>query len=144
MRRRLSAVVVVVAALVAGMLFIALPAFADVTAQEVEAARARLREVNQELSEQVAGYDAAVVREVELRDRLDRILVDLATMYMSAGSAETQSVLAAGQFAEVPARRAYLDSVARPTVRWLCNWMPPVWVSSGSRHCWRRRLSSRR
>jgi len=79
MRRRLSAVVVVVAALVAGMLFIALPAFADVTAQEVEAARARLREVNQELSEQVAGYDAAVVREVELRDRLDRILVDLAT-----------------------------------------------------------------
>jgi len=131
MRRRLSAVVVVVAALVAGMLFIALPAFADVTAQEVEAARARLREVNQELSEQVAGYDAAVVREVELRDRLDRILVDLATrereltlarrdararvadMYMSAGSAETQSVLAAGQFAEVPARRAYLDSVAQ-------------------------------
>ena len=55
MRRRLSAVVVIVAALVAGMLFVALPAFADVTAQEVEAARARLREVNQQLSDHLNG-----------------------------------------------------------------------------------------
>jgi len=129
--RRLVAAVTAVVAIVAGTLFMALPAFADVTSQAVEDARARLREVNAELSEQVAGYDAAVVREVELRDRLDQILVDLSTrerelvlarrearervagMYMSAGMAGESGVLAADSFSEVPARRAYLDSVAQ-------------------------------
>ena len=131
MRRRPAAAVVVVFAVLAGALFVALPAAADVSAQDVEDARARLREVNQQLSEQVADYDAAVVREVDLRDRLDRILEDLTTrerelalarrdararvadMYMSAGFAQTNGVLAAGQFGEVPARKAYLDSVAQ-------------------------------
>ncbi|MCJ7725884.1 MAG: hypothetical protein MUP76_05790, partial [Acidimicrobiia bacterium] len=131
MKRHLAAAMVAFAAVTAVMLFAALPAFADVSAQEVENARARLREVNQQLSAQVADYDAAVVREVDLRDRLDRILVDLATreselalarrdararvadMYMSAGVNQTAVVLASGGFGEVPARKAYLDSVAQ-------------------------------
>ncbi len=129
--RRLSAFGVVLVALMAGVLFVALPARADVSSQDVEDARARLREVNVELAEQVAGYDAAVVREVELRDRLDQLLVDLATrerelvmarraardrvadMYMSAGNQEGAGILAVDQFSQVPARRAYLDTVAQ-------------------------------
>ena len=131
MRRRRAALLLVVTAMAAGLLFVTLPAFADVTSQQVEEARARLREVNERLSEQVAGYDAAVVREVELKDRLDRIVVDLATrerelalarrtahdrvaeMYMIAGAADDKRVLAAGEFSELPARKAYLDSVAQ-------------------------------
>ncbi|MFH2072978.1 MAG: peptidoglycan DD-metalloendopeptidase family protein [Actinomycetota bacterium] len=131
MRRRRAALLLVVTAMAAGLLFVTLPAFADVTSQQVEEARARLREVNDRLSEQVAGYDAAVVREVELKDRLDRIVVDLATrerelalarrtahdrvaeMYMIAGAADDKRVLAAGEFSELPARKAYLDSVAQ-------------------------------
>ncbi|MCB2224194.1 MAG: peptidoglycan DD-metalloendopeptidase family protein [Actinobacteria bacterium] len=132
MRRRLAATWLVVTAMLSGMLFVALPAAAEVTAQEVEEARARLREVNDQLSTQVEAYDAAVVREVELRDRLDQIVVDLGTrerelalarreaksrvadMYMSAGSQEQDlGVLAADRFSQAPARKAYLESVAQ-------------------------------
>jgi len=111
--RRLAAFGVVLVAMLTGVLFVTLPAGADVSSQDVEDARARLREVNAELTDQVASYEAAVVREVELRDRLDQLLIDLATrerelvlarraakdrvadMYMSAGNHEGAGILAA-------------------------------------------------
>jgi murein DD-endopeptidase MepM/ murein hydrolase activator NlpD len=129
--RRTVASGVVLTALVAGLLFAGFPAAADVTVDEVEEARARLREINLELSDRVAEYEESVVREVELRDRLDGLLVDLAArereltaarlaarervaeIYMSAGSHEGASILAVGEFSQVPARRAYLDTVAQ-------------------------------
>jgi len=128
--RRLAALGAILVAMSAGVLFVSLPAGADVSSQDVEDARARLREVNAELADQVASYDAAVVREVELRNRLDQLLIDLATrerelvfarraardrvadMYMSAGNHEGAGILAVDEFAQVPTRRAYLDTVA--------------------------------
>jgi len=128
--RRLAAFGVVLVAMLTGVLFVTLPAGADVSSQDVEDARARLREVNAELTDQVASYEAAVVREVELRDRLDQLLIDLATrerelvlarraakdrvadMYMSAGNHEGAGILAVDEFSQVPTRRAYLDTVA--------------------------------
>lgn len=129
--RRLAASGILAAAVVAVTVFLTLPAGADVSAADVEEARARLREVNTLLGDQVAAYDAAVVREVELRDRLDGLVVDLSTrerelavarraakdrvaeMYMHAGSHEGNAILGVDQFSQVPARKAYLDSVAQ-------------------------------
>ncbi|MDX1691514.1 MAG: peptidoglycan DD-metalloendopeptidase family protein [Acidimicrobiia bacterium] len=105
-------------------------AFAQVDAQDVAEARERMRAVTAELEDRVAAYDAAVVREVELRERLDELLVELtdrerrlvlaraaakdrvADMYMGAGTQDGASFLGAQEFSAVPARLAYLDTVA--------------------------------
>jgi len=124
---RLIAVTATVAAIVATML----PA-AAVTWEEVEAAREELRRVTTELEEQVARYEQAVLRDDELQRRLSQIAEDLeqrerqlalarraardrvAEMYMAGGSTETDTtaMLAVEDFQELPARLAYLDTVA--------------------------------
>jgi murein DD-endopeptidase MepM/ murein hydrolase activator NlpD len=104
------------------------PARATVTAAQVEAARQELRAVNERLQGEVAHYDAAQQEESELRDRIERIRVDLAAqerrlelartaarlrvaqMYMDAGSNNDQVLLGATG-SEGPARLAYLNSV---------------------------------
>jgi peptidoglycan LD-endopeptidase LytH len=118
----LALVVLVVTALAA-------PAGAAVTAQQVEEARQRLREVSARLQGEVARYEEALLEESDLRDRVARIKLELtarereltqaraaararvAEMYISAGSTNTISLLNAGSD-EGPARLAYLDSVA--------------------------------
>jgi murein DD-endopeptidase MepM/ murein hydrolase activator NlpD len=114
--------VLVVAALAA-------PARAEVTAAQVEEARQQLREVSAELEGEVARYEAALLEESQLRDRVERVRLDLAAqerelalartaararvaeLYMAAGSGNDAGFLSSGA-AEGPARLAYLDSVA--------------------------------
>jgi murein DD-endopeptidase MepM/ murein hydrolase activator NlpD len=124
---RLIAAVVTVAAVVVGVI----PAGA-VTWEEVEAAREKLREVTTELEGQVTAYEGAVLREDQLQQRLEQITTDLdasrrvltltrraardrvAEMYMAGTTpgADTTAMLAVEEFSELPARLAYLDSVA--------------------------------
>jgi len=134
---RISVVAVLVAALAAAM---ALPAAAQVSWSDVEAARERLRVVSAELEAEVAQYEAAALEEAQLRDRLDQIVVDLAArerelvlvrrsardrvaeMYMAAGTqtTSTTAMMVSEDFGDVPARLAYLDTVAA-TDRQLVN-----------------------
>lgn len=108
---------------------LAAPARADVTAAQVEEARQRLREVSAELEGEVALYEAALLEESQLRDRVERVRLDLtaqerelalariaararvAELYMAAGSGNSAGFLASGD-ATGSARLAYLDSVA--------------------------------
>jgi len=108
---------------------LAAPARADVTAAQVEEARQRLREVSAELQGQVTRYEAALLEESQLRDRVERVRLDLAAqerelalariaararvaeLYMAAGSGNSAGFLASGD-GEGSARLAYLDSVA--------------------------------
>lgn len=114
--------VLVVAALAA-------PARAQVTAAQVEEARQRLREVSAELEGEVARYEAALLEESQLRERVERVRLELtarerelalartaararvAELYMAAGSGNQAGFLTGGD-EEGPARLAYLDSVA--------------------------------
>jgi murein DD-endopeptidase MepM/ murein hydrolase activator NlpD len=107
---------------------LAVPAEATVTAQQVEEARQRLREVTTQLEGEVALYEAALLEESELRDRIEGIRLELtarerelagartaararvAEMYIAAGS-RTNNLLGGGD-GQGPARLAYLDSVA--------------------------------
>jgi murein DD-endopeptidase MepM/ murein hydrolase activator NlpD len=117
-----------------------LPAGAQVGWSDVEAARERLRVVSAELEEEVAQYEAAALEEANLRDRLDQIVVDLAArerelvlvrrsardrvaeMYMAAGTqtTSTTAMMVSEDFGEVPAKLAYLDTLAA-TDRQLVN-----------------------
>jgi murein DD-endopeptidase MepM/ murein hydrolase activator NlpD len=108
---------------------LAVPARAEVTAAQVEEARQRLREVSAELEGQVTRYEAALLEESVLRDRVERVRLDLAArerqlglarlaararvaeLYMAAGSGNDARFLSSGG-EERPARLAYLDSVA--------------------------------
>jgi len=121
-----AAVAALAVLVVAGL---AAPAQAEVTAAQVEEARQRLREVSAELAGEVALYEAALLEESDLRDRVERVRLDLAArerelalartaararvaeLYMAAGSGNDTGFLASGD-AEAPARLAYLDSVA--------------------------------
>jgi murein DD-endopeptidase MepM/ murein hydrolase activator NlpD len=107
---------------------VASPARAAVTAQQVEEARQRLREVTKELEGQVAQYEGALLEESELRGRIEGIRLELtarerelagarlaararvAEMYIAAGSGGNN--LLGGGDGQGPARLAYLDSVA--------------------------------
>ncbi len=121
------------AAVAIGLVIAALPAFAQqVTEADVEAARQKLREVSAELEGEVARYEAAVLQDEALRQRLDELVLDLAArerdlvlarrsarervaeMYMAAGSNDVSAtaLLAFEDFGDVPARLAYLDTVA--------------------------------
>jgi murein DD-endopeptidase MepM/ murein hydrolase activator NlpD len=120
------------AAAVIGVLVVAalaVPARAAVTAGEVEEARQRLREVTTRLEGEVTRYETALLEESQLRDRIERIRLDLtsqerelalartaararvAEMYMAAGSGNDIGFLSSGD-EQGPARLAYLDSVA--------------------------------
>jgi murein DD-endopeptidase MepM/ murein hydrolase activator NlpD len=121
-----AAVLVLAVLIVAGL---AAPARATVTAQQVEDARQRLREVNAQLEGEVTRYDAALLEESDLRDRIASIRLQLtareqeltsaraaararvAEMYIAAGS-ENNITLLGGGLGQGPARLAYLDSVA--------------------------------
>lgn len=112
------------------LLAIGLPALADVSSGDVEEARQKLRQVNERLSEEVAAYDSAVSQEALLRDRLDRLLVELtarerdlvaarraardrvAEMYMTAGSG-TPDGATVGDLGRLPTRYVYLESVSQ-------------------------------
>jgi murein DD-endopeptidase MepM/ murein hydrolase activator NlpD len=117
---------------IAVVLLVALPVIpvgAEVTPAEVDTARQELREVSDMLQSQTARYDDAVAREAVLRDRLDRMLVELtvrerdldlarrdaldhaAEMYMTAGATRSAMVSVA-DFGAFPARLVYYDSVA--------------------------------
>jgi peptidoglycan LD-endopeptidase LytH len=121
----------IVLGLVAALIVPALPAFADVTYEEVEAARQALRDLSLELEARVEAYDRAVVAEALLRDRLDAMAVAVsarerelvlarasareraAEMYMSAGSdGDSVALLSSEDLASAPARYVYLDSVS--------------------------------
>lgn len=122
--RRLAAI------LPLALLAVGLPALADVSQGDVDEARQRLRQVNEQLAEEVAAYDSAVSQEAVLRDRLDRLLVELtarerelvaarraardrvAEMYMTAG-AGTPDGSTAGDFGRLPTRYVYLESVSQ-------------------------------
>jgi murein DD-endopeptidase MepM/ murein hydrolase activator NlpD len=128
--RRAAAAFAVLTGLVAGVLFAALPAVADVTAQDVEEARAELRAVNERLADQVARYEAAVVEEIDLQSRLEQVSADtgelerqlvlarrlardrVADIYMSAGISRVGGIFGVNEFGDVPTRIAYLDTVA--------------------------------
>jgi murein DD-endopeptidase MepM/ murein hydrolase activator NlpD len=135
--RRLAASVIAVATVLATAVMLAVPASAEVTAADVAAARQRLREVNQRLQEQVAGYDQAVADEAVLQDRLDGLVVDLAArerelvviraaareraaeMYMTAGGS-MPTISATDDVGHLPARFVYLEAVSQ-TDRALVN-----------------------
>ena len=131
--RRLRPLLPGVAAIAALTLLVitglAVPARAEVTAAQVEEARQRLREVSAELEGEVTRYEAALLEESLLRDRVERVRLDLAAqerelalariaararvaeLYMAAGSGNSAGFLSGGG-GEGPARLAYLDSVA--------------------------------
>jgi len=119
----MAALVLLTTAVLAGT------ARAEVTAAQVEEARQRLREVSAELEGEVTRYEAALLEESQLRDRVERVRLDLAAqerelalartaararvaeLYMAAGSGNSAGFLSGGG-GEGPARLAYLDSVA--------------------------------
>ncbi|HSQ36624.1 MAG TPA: M23 family metallopeptidase [Acidimicrobiia bacterium] len=119
----MAALVLLATAVLAGT------ARAEVTAAQVEEARQRLREVSAELEGEVTRYEAALLEESQLRDRVERVRLDLAAqerelvlartaararvaeLYMAAGSGNSAGFLSGGS-GEGPARLAYLDSVA--------------------------------
>lgn len=131
MRFRLRIGLVMAAAVVPvlGGVLAAWPAEAQVTEGDVAAAREEVRRVGAELQEQVASYDAAVIRQIELEVRIDALVGDLATrerdlalarravrariadMYMSAGIDRSRAAMAA-EIEHAPALIAYLDTVA--------------------------------
>jgi murein DD-endopeptidase MepM/ murein hydrolase activator NlpD len=116
--------------MVAASLMAAVPAAADVTPADVDAARDRLREVQERLEDEVERYEGVVAEEAILRDRLDRLLVGLAArerelviarrtardrvaeMYMTAG-ATTATVIVGEDVSRLPARYVYLESVSQ-------------------------------
>lgn len=120
------------ALLVVGLLLPALPALAGgVSYEEVEAARQQLREVANELEDQVAAYDRAVIQETLLRDRLDSMSVAVsarerelvlarrsardraAAMYMTAGSQLGDALVTTADLSSAPARYVYLATVSQ-------------------------------
>lgn len=121
-----AAAVLVLAVLVVAA--VAAPARAAVTAQQVEEARQRLREVTTQLAGEVTLYEDALLEESELRGRIEGIRLELtarerelagarsaararvAEMYIAAGSGGNN--LLGGGDGQGPARLAYLDSVA--------------------------------
>lgn len=121
---------VVTALLAVGMVLSALPAFAEITYDEVEAARAELNDLSRELEDRVTEYERAVVEEALLRDRLDAMAVAVAArerelvlarraardraadMYMSAGSEGAAAFASDDELSSAPARYVYLDSVS--------------------------------
>jgi murein DD-endopeptidase MepM/ murein hydrolase activator NlpD len=119
----------VLAAALVVMMMAATPALADVTQNDLDAARDRLRAVTERLADEVAAYEAAVSEEVGLEDRLDRLRVQLtarerelvlaraaardraAEMYMSAGGSTPATD---GEDMErLPTRYVYLESVSQ-------------------------------
>jgi len=116
------------------ILWLAPLASADVTPQDVEEARQKLREVAAALEGQVALYEAAVVREVELANRLEGLITDLtggeralvlakreareriAGMYMAAGAGGTGALVAIDDLGRIPTMFAYLESVRETDV----------------------------
>ena len=136
MTHRLALIAWVALVLLVGSLVAAVPAAAEVTAQDVAAARQRLREVQEHLEDEVGRYDDIVAEEALLRDRLDNLLVGLAArerevvvarrtardraaeMYMTAGAGS--STLITDDVSRLPARYVYLESVSQ-TDRELLN-----------------------
>lgn len=120
---------IILAATILAVVVPMLPASAQVTAGDVEAARQELQAVSAALNDQMTEYNAAVAREAVLRDRLDRMLVELANrerelglartkalhraveMYMGGGAARSGWV-SSDDLGALPARLVYLDSVA--------------------------------
>jgi murein DD-endopeptidase MepM/ murein hydrolase activator NlpD len=110
-------------------IFGSVSASAQVTPADVEAARERVRRVSAELEDEVAAYDAAVVRQIELEGRIEALEEDLssrerelalarhavrariADMYMSAGIDRSRAALGV-EIEQAPALIAYLDTVA--------------------------------
>jgi len=127
MRRALIALIAV-----ATLVLAALPAFAEVTPADVDDAREAIREAAGRLEDQVAAYEAAVVAEAQLRDRLDTLVISLAArerelllarrgardraadMYMAAGvDTGTSTLLSDEDMGKYPARYVYLASVSQ-------------------------------
>jgi len=135
--RRFAASLIALVTVVAAASMLAIPASAEVSAADVEAARQRLRDVNQQLQDQVVRYDQAVADEAVLQDRLDGLVVDLAArerelvviraaareratrMYMTAG-ASVATISTTDDIAHLPARFVYLEAVSQ-TDRALVN-----------------------
>ena len=130
MTRRTALTTWVAFAMLAASLMAAVPAAADVTPEDVDAARDRLREVQERLEGEVERYEGVVAEEAILRDRLDRLLVGLAArerelvvarrmardrvaeMYMTAGTT-TSRVIVGDDVSRLPARYVYLESVSQ-------------------------------
>ena len=126
--RRLWIAPVALVALIAS----ALPALAEITPADIDDAREGIRKLASRLEGQVAAYDAAVVEEAQLRDRLDGLVVALAArerdlvlarreardraaeMYMAAGVDNgTATLVSDEEMGQFPARYAYLASVSQ-------------------------------
>jgi len=118
-----------IAAALVMILTVAAPALADVTPDDLDSARERLRSVTERLADEVAAYEAAVSEEAVLGDRLDELRVQLtarerelvlaraaardraAEMYMSAGGSTPAT---GGEDMErLPTRYVYLESVSQ-------------------------------
>jgi len=110
----------------------ALPAMAEITPADIDDAREAIRQLASRLEGQVADYDAAVMEEAQLRDRLDDLVVALAArerdlvlarraardraaeMYMSAGVDNgTTALVSDEEMGQFPARYVYLASVSQ-------------------------------
>ncbi|MEE9205620.1 MAG: peptidoglycan DD-metalloendopeptidase family protein [Acidimicrobiia bacterium] len=116
----------------AALIATALPAMAEITPADVDDAREAIRQLASQLEGQVAAYDAAVIEEAQLRDRLDDLVVALAArerdlvlarraardraaeMYMSAGVDDgTTAMVSDEEMGQFPARYVYLASVSQ-------------------------------
>ncbi len=119
------------AALITLLLVIAAPAGAQVTQDDIAEAREWLREVAASLEDEAVRFEEAVQAETQLRDTLDRLVVDLAVreqelaearlaardtiaeLYMTGTDpADLLSAFDAATFNELPMRVGYLESVA--------------------------------
>lgn len=116
----------------AALIATALPAMAEISPADVDDAREAIRQLASQLEGQVAAYDAAVIEEAQLRDRLDDLVVALAArerdlvlarraardraaeMYMSAGVDNgTTALVSDEEMGQFPARYVYLASVSQ-------------------------------
>jgi murein DD-endopeptidase MepM/ murein hydrolase activator NlpD len=113
---------------VVAIALLAVPAGAQISYDDVERAREKVRAATAQLEDQVALYDAAVIRQGELDAGIEELMVDLAArerdlvlarravrervadMYMSAGTSQTFGAVTG--IDRVPAKLAYLDTVA--------------------------------
>ncbi len=120
----------------AALIATALPAMAEITPADVDDAREAIRQLASQLEGQVAAYDAAVIEEAQLRDRLDDLVVALAArerdlvlarraardraaeMYMSAGVDDgTTAMVSDEEMGQFPARYVYLASVSQTDLK---------------------------
>ncbi len=108
---------------------LAAPAAADVTRADLDAARAEINRISQDLEEQIAELDAAIGKQYELEAQISEVEGEIAfrdreialaalearerarSMYVSAGAGDIQAAVSPESVTRLGTKTAYLDAV---------------------------------